>query len=74
LSKNIKKLQVKSLVYNKKTLVRKKEDKDYTKSQKQLLVSVIMDYSLFGYHDEKIIKMLSKIHVGICFLDTYNLK
>jgi len=55
-------------------MARKKGNKDYTKSQKQLLVSLIMDYSLFGAHDEKIIKMLSKINVGMYFLDRYNLK
>jgi hypothetical protein len=48
------------LIYNKGTSVRKKGDKDYTKSEKQLLISLINDYSLFGAHDNEIIKMLSK--------------
>jgi hypothetical protein len=41
-------------------LARKKGDKDYTKSEKQLLISLINDYSLFGAHDQEIIQMLSK--------------
>ena len=41
-------------------MVRKKGDKDYTKSEKQLLISLINDYSLFGAHDHEIIQMLSK--------------
>ena len=41
-------------------MARKKEDKDYTKSEKQLLISLINDYSLFGARDYEIIKMLSK--------------
>ena len=38
---------------------RNKGDKDYSKSEKQLLISLIDDYSLFGAHDHEIIKMLS---------------
>ena len=45
---------------NKRTMARKKRDKDYTKSEKQLLISLINDYSLFGSHDHEIIQMLSK--------------
>jgi hypothetical protein len=41
-------------------MVRKKGDKDYTKSEKQLLISLINDYSLFGATDSKIIEMLSE--------------
>ena len=41
-------------------MARKKGDKDYTKSEKQLLISLINDYSLFGAHDHEIIQMLSK--------------
>ena len=40
-------------------MARKKEDKDYTKSEKQLLISLINDYSLFGATDKEMIKMLS---------------
>ena len=40
-------------------MARKKGDKDYTKSEKQLLVSLINDYSLFGARDHEIIEMLS---------------
>ena len=41
-------------------MARKKGDKDYTKSEKQLLISLINDYSLFGSRDHEIIQMLSK--------------
>src|SRR5690348_326119 len=37
----------------------KKGDKDYTKPEKQLLISLINDYSLFGATDSEIIHMLS---------------
>ena len=40
-------------------MARKKGDKDYTKSEKQLLISLINDYSLFGATDNEIIQMLS---------------
>jgi hypothetical protein len=40
-------------------LARNKRDKDYSISEKQLLVSLINDYSLFGVHDDEIIQMLS---------------
>jgi len=47
---------------------RKKGNKDYTKSQKQLLVSLIIDYYLFGAYDEKkIIRMISKIMLVYVF-------
>jgi len=45
------------LVYYKITLTRNKGDKDYSKSEKQLLISLINDYSLFGTTDHEIIKM-----------------
>ena len=41
-------------------MARNKGNKDYTKSEKQLLISLINDYSLFGAHDNEIIKMLSE--------------
>jgi hypothetical protein len=40
-------------------VARKKGDKDYTKSEKQLLISLINDDSLFGATDNEIIQMLS---------------
>jgi len=41
-------------------VARNKRDKDYTKSEKQLFVSLINDYSLFGAIDSEIIQMLSE--------------
>jgi|SRR4051812_37673209 hypothetical protein len=41
-------------------MTRKKGDKDYSKSEKQLLISLINDYSLFGATDNEIIQMLSQ--------------
>jgi hypothetical protein len=41
-------------------MVRMKGDKDYTKSEKQFLISLINDYSLFGAHDHEIILMLTE--------------
>ena len=41
-------------------MARNKGDKDYTQSEKQILISLINDYSLFGAHDHEIIQMLSK--------------
>ena len=41
-------------------MARKKGDKDYSKSERQLLISLINDYSLFGVRDHEIIQMLSK--------------
>ena len=43
-----------------RVVARNKGDKDYTKSEKQLLISLINDYSLFGARDHEIIQMLSK--------------
>jgi len=41
-------------------VARNKGDKDYSKSEKQLLISLINDYSLFGARDHEVIQMLSK--------------
>ena len=41
-------------------MARNKGDKDYSKSEKQLLISLINDYSLFGATDNEVIQMLSK--------------
>jgi hypothetical protein len=41
-------------------VVRKKGDKDYSKSEKQLLISLINDYQIFGATDHEIIQMLSE--------------
>jgi hypothetical protein len=38
-------------------VARKKGDKDYTKSDKQLLISLIDDYSLFEATDNEIIEV-----------------
>jgi len=40
-------------------LVRKKGDKDYSSREKQMMVSLINDYSLFGSTDDEMIDMLS---------------
>ena len=40
-------------------MARNKGDKDYSKSEKQLLISLINDYSLLGATDNEIIEMLS---------------
>ena len=40
-------------------MVRKKGDKDYSSREKQMMVSLINDYSLFGATDNEMIKMLS---------------
>jgi hypothetical protein len=40
-------------------LTRNKGDKDYSKSEKHLLISLINDYSLFGAHDGEILQMFS---------------
>jgi hypothetical protein len=41
-------------------VARKQVDKYYTKSEKQLLISLINDYSLFGTRDHEVIQILSK--------------
>jgi hypothetical protein len=38
-------------------VARKKGDKDYTKSEKQIIISLISGYSRFGEHDYEIIQM-----------------
>ncbi len=56
-------------------MARKKGDKDYTKSEKQLLISLINDYSLFGATDSEVIQMLStKIDKKISETLFYQLK
>ena len=56
-------------------VARNKGDKDYTKSEKQLLVSLINYYSLFRATDNEIIQKLSK-RIGKNVLETlfYRLK
>jgi len=56
-------------------LARNKGDKDYSKSEKQLLISLINDYSLFGARDHEIIQMLS-VKIGKKISETifYRLK
>jgi hypothetical protein len=44
-------------------VVRKKGNKDYSVGEKQMMVSLINDYSLFGATDDEMIKMLS-IKIG----------
>src|SRR3954453_15808785 len=41
-------------------MTRNKGDKDYSKSEKRLLISLINDYSLFDATDSEIIQMLSQ--------------
>lgn len=38
---------------------RKKGDKDYTAREKQMMISLINDYSLFGATNDEMITMLS---------------
>ena len=56
-------------------MARNKGDKDYTKSEKQLLVSLIRDYSLFGARDHEVIQMAS-VKIGNKISETlfYRLK
>ena len=62
LLKNFKNIwkKLNSLVYNKKILSRQKGNKDYTLREKQMMVSLINDYSLFGSSDDEMIQMISK--------------
>ncbi len=56
-------------------MARKKGDKDYTKSEKRLLISLINDYSLFGATDNEAVQMLSeKIGKKISETTFYRLK
>jgi hypothetical protein len=41
-------------------VARKKGDKDYTAREKQMMISIIDDYSLFGATDSEVIQMLSQ--------------
>ena len=41
-------------------MARNKGDKDYSKSEKQFLISLINDCSLFGATDNEIIQMLAE--------------
>ena len=40
-------------------MVRKKGDKDYSQREKQMMISLINDYTLFGATDDEMITMLS---------------
>ena len=56
-------------------MARNKGDKDYSKSEKQLLISLIKGYFLFGAADSEIIQMLShKIGKKISEFLFYRLK
>jgi hypothetical protein len=48
-----------SLFYN-IILARKRGDKDYSIREKQMMIPLINDYSLFGSTDDEMIQMLSK--------------
>jgi hypothetical protein len=56
-------------------VARKKGDKDYSQREKQMMISLINDYSLFGATDSEIIQMLS-IKIGKKISETlfYRLK
>jgi hypothetical protein len=41
-------------------VARNKGDKDYSQREKQMMISLINDYSLFGATDDEMIQMLSK--------------
>jgi hypothetical protein len=41
-------------------VARNKGDKDYSQREKQMMISLINDYSLFGARDHEVIHMLSK--------------
>ena len=49
----------KSVLFSKTLLVRKKGNKDYSLREKQMMVSLINDYTLFGATDDEMIQMLS---------------
>jgi hypothetical protein len=40
-------------------VARNKGDKDYSQREKQMIISLINDYSLFGANDDEMIRMLS---------------
>ncbi len=56
-------------------MARNKGDKDYSQSEKQIMISLINDYSLFGGTDSEIIQMLS-VKIGKKISETlfYSLK
>jgi hypothetical protein len=41
-------------------VVKKKGDREYAARNKQMMISLINDYSLFGAHNQEIIQMLSQ--------------
>jgi len=51
--------KAKSFDHYKIIVVRKKGDKDYSQREKQMMISLINDYSLFGATDDEMITMLS---------------
>jgi len=51
--------KAKSFDHYKIIVVRKKGDKDYSQGEKQMMISLINDYSLFGATDDEMITMLS---------------
>ena len=57
--KNKKNKKLNLLDINKITLVRKKGDKDYSPREKQMMISLINDYSLIKVTDNEMIKTLS---------------
>jgi len=59
IKKTYQKQKAKSFAYSKYAVARNKGDKDYSKSEKQLFVSLINDYSLFGATDNEVIQVLS---------------
>jgi len=56
-------------------VVRKRGNKDYTDREKQMMISLINDYSLFGLTDDEMIQMLSiKLGKEISKTLSYRLK
>ena len=51
--------KAKSFDHYKIIVVRKKGDKDYSQREKQMMISLINDYTLFGATDDEMITMLS---------------
>ena len=50
----------KSIVYHKIALVENKGNKDYSPCEKQMIISLINDYSLFGALDNEMVECLLK--------------
>jgi hypothetical protein len=46
------------LAHNNRIMARNKCDKDYAKSEKQFLISLLNNYTLFGAPDHEIIQIL----------------